>query len=120
MSGAAQQLRGGIVAEKKKFKFEFWMLGLAIIPIGISLSVYGSSKKGTVELGTQCVQNDDCKEGAGFQCVSVDGASVCAKQCTPGPNSGSYGCPAPFECAGVDMSVGGKVVPMHWCLKKGP
>ena len=108
------------MAEKKKFKFELWMLGLVIMPIGSGLSIYGSAKKGTVELGASCVQNDDCKEGAGFQCVSVDGASVCTKQCTPGSNSGNYACPASFECATVDMSVGGKVVPMNWCLKKRP
>jgi len=96
---------------KGGFKFQMWMLGLLIIPIGIGISIVNVMQKGTVALGGDCTQNDDCSGGA--QCIEVDGRSMCSTQCMAGS---SLGCPATFACASVDMSVGGNSVPMQWCM----
>ena len=99
---------------KKPFKFESWMLGALIIPIGIGISVINVMNKGTAALGASCSQNDDCSKGG--QCVNIDGKSQCTHQCSPGSKSPEYICEQGFDCATISMRAGTKDVDINYCV----
>lgn len=79
---------------KRPFRFQMWMLGLLIIPIGIGLSIFGAMKEHSVELGGSCSADSECKAG---NCLS----GTCATTCSPSGNS----CPSGFSCQGVQVQL---------------
>jgi hypothetical protein len=86
-----------MVMAKKKFKFEMWMLGALILPIGIGIAIYSASLQNSVELGGSCTDRQQCKAPADA-CMSLGGDSVCTVMCNPG-------CPAGFECVELDVTM---------------
>ena len=81
----------------KPFKFELWMLGLVIIPVGIVLSVISILKTNSVELGGACRTREECKAPA-EACLPVGTQFVCAVSC-------GTRCPAGFKCVELNVSL---------------
>lgn len=82
--------------EKKGFKFQMWMLGAIIIPIGIGFAVRDLLKKNSIELGGECSDSEHCKSGT---CLTGD-VGQCTKTC-----SKLDPCPAGFGCHPVNVTL---------------
>jgi hypothetical protein len=82
---------------KKPFKFESWMLGALIVPIGIAIAVTSAMKTDSVDLGGACSDRNECKKPADA-CMSVGDHEVCTMMCNPG-------CPSGFECAPIKVTL---------------
>jgi hypothetical protein len=103
------------VTVKKPFKFEMWMLGLIIVPIGIGISIYDAATEHTVPLGGECIDRDDCAAPADA-CLSIDSRSICTMQCGQ--------CPAGFTCEDVAVTMHNRAgfhnLDMRYCLPNRP
>jgi hypothetical protein len=82
--------------DKKGFKFQMWMLGAIIIPIGIGIAVRDVMKKSSIELGGECSDSEHCKSGT---CLTGD-VGQCTKTC-----SKLDPCPAGFGCQPVSVTL---------------
>ncbi|MBS2017982.1 MAG: hypothetical protein JST00_34215 [Deltaproteobacteria bacterium] len=82
--------------EKKGFKFQMWMLGALIVPIGIGIAVRDIVKKGSIELGGECSDSEHCKSGT---CLTGD-VGQCTKTC-----SKLDPCPTGFSCQPVNVTL---------------
>ncbi len=81
----------------KKFRFQLWMLGALILPIGIGIAVRDVLKRNTLELGEECSSSDHCKS---HRCLEGD-VGVCTKTCSPIGDA----CPAGFACIPVHVTL---------------
>jgi hypothetical protein len=98
---------------KKPFKLQSWMAGALIVPFGLFMIGRGILKQGSVELGQECSNRDECKAPADA-CLMVGMKSVCTVQC-------SGDCPGPLSCVTIDVTqntgVGmNDLKGMHYCL----
>jgi hypothetical protein len=91
------------LTQKKPFKFETWMLGAAILPVIIGLAIWSFAKRGSVEVGGDCDNREQCKDPS-TQCLQLGQAAefkqVCTAQCSPL-------CPAGLECVPISVQYGG-------------
>jgi hypothetical protein len=78
---------------KKKFKFEMWMLGALIVPVGITIAVMGVLKRNTVDIDGECT-GDECKPG--LECLS----GTCMKSCFKAGD-----CPSGFTCGKINVTL---------------
>jgi hypothetical protein len=83
--------------EKKKFRFQMWMLGVLIIPVGVTLAVRDVLKTNSIELGGECSDSKHCKS---HTCLNGEGGGVCSKNCSP-----LDGCPAGFACQAISVTL---------------
>lgn len=82
--------------EKKGFKFQLWMVGALILPIGIGIAVRDVIKKNSIELGGECSDSEHCKSGT---CLTGD-VGQCTKTC-----SKLDPCPSGFGCVPVNVTL---------------
>jgi hypothetical protein len=83
------------MSEKKKWRFETWMLGALIVPIGLGIAIHSFLQRDSVEIGGECSDREQCRAPADA-CMSVGERQVCTVEC-------GSGCPAGLEC--VEMNV---------------
>jgi hypothetical protein len=100
---------------KKGFKFQPWMGGAVVVPFGLFMIVRGILLTGSVDLGGECRNRDECKAPAD-SCLMTNAKSVCSKVCT-----GASDCPGGLSCKkiNVSMNTGSGVVDlpnMQYCL----
>ena len=86
----------GAPPPKKPFKFEMWMLGALIGPIGITIAIVDAVKTNSAEIGEECVNAGRCKDG--LQCVS----GVCSKSCSL---AGKNDCPSGYRCKKIKVTL---------------
>ena len=86
----------GTPPPKKPFKFEMWMLGALIVPIGITIAIVDVVKTNSADIGEECVNAGRCKDG--LQCVS----SKCMKSCSL---AGKSGCPSGYSCKKIKVTL---------------
>ena len=82
--------------EKKGFRFQLWMVGALILPIGIGIAIRDVMKKSSIELGGECSDSEHCKSGT---CLTGD-VGQCTKTC-----SKLDPCPAGFGCVPVNVTL---------------
>lgn len=81
---------------KKPFRFQMWMLGALIVPVGIGFAVRDAMKADSIELGGSCSDSKHCKS---HTCLT-GGDGICTKTCsTLDP------CPAGFSCEPVQVTL---------------
>lgn len=79
-----------------KFRFQSWMLGALIVPVGIGLSARDVLKADSIELGGECSDSKHCKS---HTCLT-GGTSVCTQSC-----SKFDPCPNGFSCEAVSVTL---------------
>jgi hypothetical protein len=94
---------------KKKFKFEMWMLGAVIVPIGLGIAVVSFMQRNSVEVGGSCSADEQCKKG--------DSGGVCSNTC-----SSSSDCAAGLACTSIKVTLTNQagshdLGPQKYCLK---
>ena len=65
---------------RKRFKFETWMLGALILPIGLGIAIHSFMQRDSVDLGGECSDREQCKAPADA-CLEIEGQGVCTQQC---------------------------------------
>ncbi|MBX3193326.1 MAG: hypothetical protein KF819_40465 [Labilithrix sp.] len=98
--------------EKKKFRFQMWMLGAIIVPIGIGIAIRDVLKRGTIDLGGECSDSEHCKS---HTCLTGE-ISVCTKSCSPFDP-----CPSGFSCDAVNVTLNNQagshnLGTQHYCM----
>lgn len=81
---------------KKRFRFQMWMLGLLIVPVGIGLSIRDLLAGNSIELGGECSDSEHCKS---HTCLTGD-VGICTKTC-----SSIDPCPPRFSCEAVKVTL---------------
>jgi hypothetical protein len=82
---------------KQPFKFQPWMAGAVIVPFALFMIGRGLLLQGSVELGQECSNRDECKAPADA-CLRIEGRGVCSVICTDS-------CPNGLSCVEMDVSM---------------
>jgi hypothetical protein len=72
-------------------------LGALIVPIGIGLAVWDASKRGSVDPGGACEDDEQCKPGANCLSLGPD-ENMCASMC-------SVACEDGFRCVALPIEL---------------